>query len=207
MLVIVDYGMGNLFSVKNMIKYLGYDSMISGSLQDIMSADRLILPGVGNFGSAMQTIRERGMQEVLDRKVLVEKVPILGICLGMQLLTEYSEEGECKGFGWIPGAVTKFYFEDMKDYKVPHMGWDYINIEQNSDLLDGIGDRSRYYFVHSYYVTCKNRENAVATTDYGVKFDSVIQKDNVVGTQFHPEKSHKFGMKILRNFLENFYVS
>lgn len=207
MLVIVDYGMGNLFSVKNMIKYLGYDSMVSGDKKDILKADKLILPGVGNFGSAMHIIQESGMLDILNQKVLVDRVPILGICLGMQLLTEYSEEGACKGLGWIPGEVRKFDFGDVKDYKVPHMGWDYINIEHDSGLMNGVTKDSRYYFVHSYYVTCKDRENAVATTEYGVKFDSIIQKDNVVGTQFHPEKSHKFGMKILQNFLENFYVS
>lgn len=207
MLVIVDYGMGNLFSVKNMIKYLGHDSTISGDKQVISQADRLILPGVGNFGSAMQIIRESGMQDILNQKVLVDKVPILGICLGMQLLTEYSEEGDCKGLGWIPGDVTRFRFPDEKEYKVPHMGWDYIHMEHDSELMRDVVQDSRYYFVHSYYVTCKNRANAIATTEYGVKFDSIIQKDNVVGTQFHPEKSHKFGMKILQNFLENFYVS
>lgn len=207
MLVIVDYGMGNLFSVKNMIKYLGHDSTISGDKQVISQADRLILPGVGNFGSAMQIIRESGMQDILNQKVLVDKVPILGICLGMQLLTEYSEEGDCEGLGWIPGDVTRFRFPDEKEYKVPHMGWDYIHMEHDSELMRDVVKDSRYYFVHSYYVTCKNRANAIATTEYGVKFDSIIQKDNVVGTQFHPEKSHKFGMKILQNFLENFYVS
>lgn len=207
MIAIVDYGMGNLYSVKNMLKYLGYESVVTSNIDEILRADKLILPGVGNFGKAMSVIRESKFQDVLNRKVLEEHTPILGICLGMQLLLEYSEEGNCEGFGWIPGTVERFDFSHQTELKIPHMGWNYIEKQRESELLADLSENERYYFVHSYYVKCRNREHVVATTEYGIKFDSIIQKSNIVGTQFHPEKSHRFGMKILKNFAERFYVS
>lgn len=206
MIAIVDYGMGNLYSVKNMLKYLGYESIVTGKITEIEAADKLILPGVGNFGKAMSVIKESGLHEILDRKVLEENTPILGICLGMQLLLEYSEEGDCEGLGWIAGDVRRFELSGQ-EWKVPHMGWDYINRQKESSVLSSPALDERFYFVHSYYATCKDRSHAAATTEYGITFDSVIQKGNIVGTQFHPEKSHKFGMNILKNFVESFYVS
>lgn len=200
MITIVDYGMGNLNSVKNMLKYLGYDSIVTGDPEMICQADKLILPGVGNFGTAMDVIRTSGLVEVLNQKVLEEKTPILGICLGMQLLLEYSEEGDCEGLGWIPGKVKKFEFPDKPQLKIPHMGWDYIEKRKDSLLFADSAGGERYYFVHSYYVACTNREDAAATTEYGICFDSVVERDNIMGTQFHPEKSHRFGMGILGNF-------
>ena len=200
MITIVDYGMGNLNSVKNMLKYLGYDSIVTGEQEIIRKADKLILPGVGNFGMAMDVIRKSDFLYTLNHKVLEEKTPILGICLGMQLLLEHSEEGDCDGLGWIPGEVKKFEFPDKPQLKIPHMGWDYIEKCKESPLFDGSAVGERYYFVHSYYVRCRNREDATATTEYGIVFDSVVERDNIMGTQFHPEKSHKFGMDILRNF-------
>lgn len=200
MITIVDYGMGNLNSVKNMLKYLGYDSIVSGDPERIRQADKLILPGVGHFGMAMDVIKKSDFLDILNYKVLEEKTPILGICLGMQLLLEYSEEGDCDGLGWIPGRVKKFEFPGQPQFKIPHMGWDYIEKCKDSPLFaDPVGGE-RYYFVHSYYVQCANREDAAATTDYGIHFDSVVERGNIMGTQFHPEKSHKFGMGILRNF-------
>lgn len=206
MITIVDYGMGNLYSVRNMLRYLGYESIISGDRDVLSKADRLILPGVGNFGEAMKIINESEIRSILDYKVLEGKTPVLGICLGMQLLSGYSEEGECEGLGWIPGEIKKFQLSEQH-LKVPHMGWDYIERKEESQLLGNPQEGERYYFVHSYYVRCADRENAVALTEYGIKFDAVIQKENIVGTQFHPEKSHKFGMNILKNFVEKFYVS
>lgn len=200
MITIVDYGMGNLNSVKNMLKYLGYDSSVTGDPEMIRGADKLILPGVGNFGMAMEIIRKSDFLDVLNYKVLEEKTPILGICLGMQLLLEHSEEGDCDGLGWIPGEVKKFEFPDKPQLKIPHMGWDYIEQCKDSPLFAGSEGGERYYFVHSYYVRCRNREDAAATTEYGISFDSVVERGNIMGTQFHPEKSHKFGMDILRNF-------
>lgn len=206
MIAIVDYGMGNLYSVKNMLKYLGYESIVTEKTEEIEKADKLILPGVGNFGKAMSVINESGLHDILDRKVLEEKTPILGICLGMQLFLEYSEEGECAGLGWIAGDVKHFELSGQ-EWKVPHMGWDYIKRQGHSKLLENPASDERFYFVHSYYVTCKDRNNAAAITEYGITFDSVVQKENIAGTQFHPEKSHKFGMNILKNFAESFYVS
>lgn len=200
MIAIVDYGMGNLYSVKNMLKYLGYDSDVTNEALRIEAADKLILPGVGNFGKAMEVIRQSGLLEVLNHKVLEEKTPILGICLGMQLLLGHSEEGDCDGLGWIPGEVKKFDLPDHPELKIPHMGWDYIEIQKESPLFAGSAGGERYYFVHSYYAMCQNRADAAATTEYGIRFDSVVQRDNIYGTQFHPEKSHRFGMEILGNF-------
>lgn len=200
MITIVDYGMGNLYSVKNMLKYLGYDSMVTGEVSQIEAADKLILPGVGNFGKAMEVIWESGLLEVLNRKVLEDKTPILGICLGMQLLLGHSEEGDCDGLGWIPGEVKKFDLSAYPELKVPHMGWDYIEKQKQSPLFAGSAGGERYYFVHSYYASCRDRGDVAATTEYGISFDSVVQRDNIFGTQFHPEKSHRFGMEILRNF-------
>ena len=200
MIAIVDYGMGNLYSVKNMLKHLGYDSDVTGEISRIEVADKLILPGVGNFGKAMDVIRQSGLLEILNRKVLEEKTPILGICLGMQLLFEHSEEGDCDGFGWIPGLVKKFDFPDHPELKIPHMGWDYIEKQKKSYLFADSAYGERYYFVHSYYVTCQNCDDVAATTEYGIRFASVVHRDNIMGTQFHPEKSHHFGMGILGNF-------
>lgn len=200
MIVIVDYGMGNLYSVKNMLKYLGYDSEVTGEASRIEAADKLILPGVGNFGMAMEVIRQTGLLDILNHKVLEEKTPILGICLGMQLLLGHSEEGNCDGLGWIPGQVKRFVFPEHPELKVPHMGWDYIEMQKPSPLFDGLAGGGRYYFVHSYYVDCQDRADVAAITEYGIRFDSVVQRDNIMGTQFHPEKSHKFGMEILGNF-------
>lgn len=207
MIMIVDYGMGNLYSVKNMLKYLGYDSVVTGDVSQLREADRLILPGVGNFGKAMGIIKESGLLDVLNDKVLKEKTPILGICLGMQLLLEHSEEGGCDGLGWIPGEVKRFAFPDGSGLKIPHMGWDYMEKQNYSPLLADITGGERYYFVHSYYAQCSDRRDAAAVTEYGIRFDSVISKNHIMGTQFHPEKSHKFGMRILRNFVENCHVS
>lgn len=204
MITIIDYGMGNLGSVHNMIKKIGYDSIITSDKEKILKADKLILPGVGRFDAGMNNLMEKGLIDILNEKVQVDKTPILGICLGMQLITNFSEEGKVKGLGWIDAETLKFNFDNNKDLKVPHMGWNFIKKINKSKVIDEMYENSRFYFVHSYYVKCKSRENVVATTNYGFDFDSIIQNNNVVGTQFHPEKSHKFGMKILNNFLELF---
>ena len=189
-----------------MIKYLGYESIISGNTSDIEMADKLILPGVGNFGNAMHELQERKLISTLDKQVLEEKVPVLGICLGMQLLTNYSEEGNCNGLGWIDAQVKKFNFLPNDDLKIPHMGWDYVKILNKTAIVNDLDRNARFYFVHSYAVECNDIKYAIASTDYGYEFHSIIQRDNIVGTQFHPEKSHKFGMNIMKNFLEGFHV-
>jgi imidazole glycerol-phosphate synthase subunit HisH len=199
MITIVDYGMGNLGSVFNMFKKIGVASIITSDLEEINSADKLLLPGVGSFDKAMQKITTSGIKEILDQKILIEQTPILGICLGMQLLTNSSEEGTEKGLGYINASAKKFVFNDNK-MKVPHMGWNLVNESTKSKLTENFIEESRFYFVHSYYVEVVNQENSILKTNYGLEFDSAIQHKNVYGAQFHPEKSHKFGMKLFENF-------
>jgi glutamine amidotransferase len=200
MITIVDYGMGNLGSVQNMFKRIGVESKITADLKEIAGATKILLPGVGAFDAAMERINEGGYRDVLNRKALEDKVPVLGICLGMQLLTNSSEEGKLPGLGWIPAKTTRFRFDAQEKLKVPHMGWNRIYPKQTSTLLSDLPEEPRFYFVHSYHVHTDLPEHTLATTIYGVEFSSVIQKENIFGAQFHPEKSHKFGMKLLENF-------
>jgi len=198
MIVIVDYGMGNLGSIKNMLKYIDVESKISEDPGQLLDADKIILPGVGSFDRAITQINELGFREALDQKALVEKIPILGICLGMQLLTESSEEGKLPGLGWVPGGT--FRFPRSTSLKVPHMGWNLVQKSTESVLTSDLSQESRFYFVHSYYVKVKNAQNSILKTTYGLEFDSAIQNENIFGAQFHPEKSHKYGMQLLQNF-------
>jgi glutamine amidotransferase len=197
-IIIVDYGMGNIGSVLNMFKHIGVEAEITADLQQIADAEKLLLPGVGAFDHAMRRIIDTGFKEVLDKKALVDKVPILGICLGMQLLTRGSEEGNLPGLGWISADTIKF--PPIPGLKVPHMGWNLVKPITPCVLTDGLREESRYYFVHSYHVKVDSEENSVLRTTHGVEFDSAIHADNIYGTQFHPEKSHKFGMELLKNF-------
>jgi len=202
MITIVDYGMGNLGSIKNMFKYIGVEAHIESDIDKIKNASKILLPGVGSFDTAIRKINEGELREVLDEKALKEQVPILGICLGMQLLTDSSEEGTLSGLGWIPAETKNFKGIIDHTLKVPHMGWNLVKESNSSALSEGFNEfeEVRFYFVHSYFVQVKNREHSILTTDYGIEFDSAIQKDNIYGAQFHPEKSHKFGMKLFENF-------
>ena len=178
-------------------------SEITSDLDKISLADKLILPGVGAFDNGMKNIRSKGLEPLLRKKVLEDKVPILGICLGMQLLCDGSEEGKDPGLGWIPGFARKFKFNsENKSLKIPHMGWNNVQITGNSELFKDFLPEMRFYFVHSYHVVCDNPENILLTVDYGGFLAAAIKKDNIFGTQFHPEKSHKFGMQLLKNFAE-----
>jgi imidazole glycerol-phosphate synthase subunit HisH len=199
MVTIIDYGMGNLGSIQNMFKRIGVASEITGDKDKIKSAKKILLPGVGAFDAAMERIAESGLTDVLNEKALEEKVPVLGICLGMQLLTKSSDEGKLPGLGWVDANTIKFDFADPK-LKVPHMGWNLVNTVHNSPLIKDLPEEPRFYFVHSYYVKASNPEDVLTTTHYGLDFHSIIQHDNIYGAQFHPEKSHKFGMKLLENF-------
>jgi glutamine amidotransferase len=199
MITIVDYGMGNLGSVSNMFKRIGAGSEITGDAERISKADKILLPGVGAFDSAMQKINDSGLKEVLNRKALQDKVPILGICLGMQLLTKSSEEGVLPGLGWIDAKTIKFKFDDPK-LKIPHMGWNLTYPQKKHPIIENLPDEPRFYFVHSYYVQTNNKDDILANTYYGLDFNSMVQHNNIIGAQFHPEKSHKFGMKLLENF-------
>lgn len=197
---IIDYGMGNLGSVKNMLKKVGADPEISGDLEVIKKADKILLPGVGAFDAAMNTLKEKGLVDILKQKAQVDKIPFLGICLGMQLLTDSSEEGVLPGLGLISGETIKFDIDKLDGKKIPHMGWNTVSKEEESPLTMDLEENARFYFVHSYYVKVDNPKHSILKTAYGNEFDSGIQKGNIMGVQFHPEKSHKFGMKLLNNF-------
>ena len=198
MITIVDYGMGNLGSIQNMLKRVGVPAEVTGDAGALARATKILLPGVGAFDSAMQRINDSGLRAVLDYKALHERVPIMGICLGMQLLTRSSEEGQLPGLGWIAAATHRF--PPAPGLKVPHMGWNIVTAVRDSPLTEGLAADSRYYFVHSYYVQADDPRDSVLTTQYGVKFDAVVSHRNLYGAQFHPEKSHKFGMRFLANF-------
>jgi glutamine amidotransferase len=199
MIVIVDYGMGNLGSIVNMFKKVGAKAVISGDPEVIATAPKLLLPGVGSFDRAMERIDALGMKSVLDEQALVIKKPILGICLGMQLLTRGSEEGKLPGLGWIPADTKKF--PSLPGLRIPHMGWNRVEPTTLSPLTHSLIDESRFYFVHSYCVQVDNQSNSILKCHYGMSFDAAIQQDNIFGAQFHPEKSHKFGMQIFKNFV------
>tara|TARA_Y100001936_G_C16086297_1_gene682022 strand:+ start:3693 stop:4298 length:606 start_codon:yes stop_codon:yes gene_type:complete len=198
MITIVDYGMGNLGSIKNMFKRIGVPTVLAADLEVIEKADKLILPGVGNFDQAMKRINSSDLREILDRKALLERIPILGICLGMQLFTQSSEEGTLLGLGWIK-AVTRRFPKTSK-LKVPHMGWNIVSPVRESPISKNLPDEIRFYFVHSFYVHVENEEDSILKAHYGINFDAAIQHGNIFGAQFHPEKSHKFGMQFLTNF-------
>jgi len=202
MIVIIDYGMGNIGSILNMMKKIGAKATISSQIVEIEQADKLILPGVGSFDNGMKNIQERGLIPVLNKKVLEDKTPILGICLGCQLITKSSEEGTLPGFGWIEARTIRFNFRDNPDnLKIPHMGWNMARPSKADPLTDNLEDEQRYYFVHSFHLMCDHEEDVLMKTFYGFEFASAVRKDNVVGVQFHPEKSHKFGMNLLRNWV------
>ena len=200
MIVIIDYGIGNLASVLNMFKKIGVkDVCISNDQSVISEATKLILPGVGSFDTGMTNLENSNLISILNQKVLVEKVPILGICLGMQLLTKRSEEGVKAGLGWIDAETIKFKLDPALKLKVPHMGWNYIKVLKENPLID-LQSKNRFYFVHSYYVKCFDEKQTLATSHFGIDFTCMVNKDNIFGAQFHPEKSLKFGMTLLENF-------
>jgi imidazole glycerol-phosphate synthase subunit HisH len=201
MIIIIDYGLGNVRSIYAKINQMGENVKISGDVADIENADKIILPGVGSFDSGMKKIHDLHFAEILRAKVIRDKVPILGICLGMQLLTQRSEEGYLNGLGYLPAMTKRFNFRDTEQHNVPHMGWNTISIEQQSKILEHIDNNSRFYFVHSYHVYCNDPENIIALTNYGYVFPSIVQKGNIIGVQFHPEKSHKQGIQLLKNFI------
>ena len=207
MIVIIDMGMGNLRSIEYKLNKHKIDVIISSDASQIINATKLILPGVGNFEAGIKNLQNRGLIPILNNLVLEDKVPILGICLGMQLFTNHSEEGDIEGLGWIDAQTRKFRFDNNRDLKVPHVGWNKIKIINECSILKNVSTSKRFYFTHSYYVQCNNKEDVIATTEYGSEFVSVLCKENIVGTQFHPEKSHMEGFEIVRLFCSNYAVS
>ena len=204
MIIILDYGMGNTASILNMLRHVGGDAIISSDRQKIAEADALILPGVGAFDNAMQKLNNTGLVDLLEQRVIEDKIPFLGICLGMQLLFESSEEGKLPGLGLIPGVVKRFDFSYLNDpqLKNPHMGWNVVEHKAESLLFNGFVPDPRFYFVHSYHAVCSDTDHVAATCEYGYPFVCAVQRDNIYAVQFHPEKSHKFGIQLFKNFLE-----
>jgi len=202
MVLIVDYKTGNFGSLVNMLKKIGVVAIVSSDISEINKAEKLILPGVGSFDTGMANLNKLELESVLNKKVFEEKTPILGICLGMQLFAKQSEEGKLKGLGWIDAEVIKFKFDKEFKLKIPHMGWNNIIVKKKKPLFNELEEKSKFYFVHSYHLVCKNEEEILTTTNYGYDFVSAVKKNNILGVQFHPEKSHKYGMKLLENFIK-----
>lgn len=201
MIGVIDYGMGNVGSLINMVERLGSTTITITGPVDLNLVDKIILPGVGSFDNGVTHLKKSNLWEPLNKKILIDKVPILCICLGMQLITKGSEEGNLSGLGWLDGECHRFSFTDQS-LKIPHMGWNSITFHRDSILRTYIPENPRFYFVHSYYLKCNIKSEILATTNYDSEFVSVIQKENIYGTQFHPEKSHKYGMGLVKSFIE-----
>lgn len=199
MIVILDYGIGNVGSILNMLKHIGVEATISSNPQTIQEADKLILPGVGSFDTGMRKLSESNLIDSIKLHALQKKKPLLGICLGMQMLGRRSEEGILPGLDLIPFDCIRFRI-DSSTLKIPHMGWDVVKIEQNDPIAVNLEGQQRYYFVHSYHAVCDNQEDVLFSCDYGYEFPAAVKHANVYGVQFHPEKSHRFGMSLMKNF-------
>jgi glutamine amidotransferase len=200
MIAIIDYGMGNVGSIRNMLKAVGADSVVTRDEREMRAAEKIILPGVGHFDAGMKNLHAAGVVPLLNELALEKRVPFLGICLGMQLMTKRSEEGVEPGLGWIDAECVRF--AAAPGLRVPHMGWNSARPTRESALLADLDTEPRYYFVHSYRVRCADRADALLGSHYGVDFDAAFERGNLRGVQFHPEKSHRFGMAMLRNFVE-----
>lgn len=201
MIAIIDYGMGNLRSVLKCLERLNVDAFVSSKPTDIEKADKLILPGVGHFGKAMDNLGKQGLTKPLHEKIVGNQTPILGICLGVQLFARGSEEGGVEGLGWIDAQVVRLDQTQMDmPRKIPHMGWNTLQVKRDCSILRGIGEEDIFYFGHSFHVSANNKNDVVANTEYGYEFASAIHRGSLYGVQFHPEKSHSQGMAILRRF-------
>lgn len=202
MIGIIDYGVGNIKAFANIYKNFDMTFKIVKNISEFENITKLILPGVGSFDHAMISLQNSGMREKLDELVLEKKIPVIGICVGMQMLAKSSEEGTLKGLGWIDGIVKKFDKSKIKNGPLPHMGWNNLTIEKKNIIFENLEENPRYYFLHSYYFECYNKDNVIATATYGEKFDCMINHKNIYGIQCHPEKSHHNGMQLLKNFGE-----
>ena len=202
MIVVIDYGINNSSSVARMIQKIGGSVKIATFPEDLDGASKIVLPGVGHFDEGIKLLNDSGFSDSIKNCVLRLKMPILGICLGMQLFCESSEEGTRKGLGLIPGKVLHLSDTSREDLKIPHMGWNTLEITSPNRLLNDCSDEQRFYFVHSYYVQLSSPELSIASTTYGAKFCSAFEVDNIFGVQFHPEKSHRFGINLMSNFVD-----
>ena len=203
MITIVDYGLGNVLAFANLYKRLNIAVTIAKTRSDLAGASKLILPGVGDFDHAMQLLQNSGMRETLDEMVVEHEMPVMGICVGMQILAHSSTEGELPGLSWINGHVLKFKpTGNPRQMRLPHMGWNDVTPRGNSKLFTGLEENPRFYFLHSYYFDCTSDDDVVAESEYGQTFTCAVQSGNVIGVQFHPEKSHHYGSKLLKNFAE-----
>lgn len=201
MITVIDYGAGNIGSVLNMIKHVGGAAEVTRDAQGVLGARKILLPGVGSFDNAMARLDNLGLIEPLKERA-AQGTPFLGICLGMQLLANRSEEGKLEGLGLIPGQVRRFKFEGKDaSLKIPHMGWNRASPAKDHPLIAGLGDDARFYFVHSFFFECEDSDNTLLRSSYGGAFTSAVQRGNVMGVQFHPEKSHRYGMQLIKNFV------
>ncbi|MBP6951989.1 MAG: imidazole glycerol phosphate synthase subunit HisH [Alphaproteobacteria bacterium] len=200
-IVIIDHGLANIHSVVNMLKYLNFYPKVIHNPKDLKDSDKIILPGIGSAAAVWNNLNETGFTDPLRECIEIQKKPILGICVGMQLMTEGSEEGNTLGFGWIKGRCVRFRPVKTNPIKVPHMSWNKVLPQQGQRLFGSLTDPQKFYFVHSYYVQCDNKENISALCHYGHDFVAAVEAENIFGVQFHPEKSHKYGMRLFQNFL------
>jgi imidazole glycerol-phosphate synthase subunit HisH len=201
MISIVNYGLGNLKSISNIISKIGGESKIIDDVSELKHAQKIILPGIGAFDHGMKFLNERGWINDLNEAVLQRKVPVLGICLGMQLMCNGSEEGELPGLGWFDADVKKFRIPEGSPYKIPHMGWNALHVKKSNKLIEDKKEEQRFYFVHSYHVVCNNPQDELASAVHDYEFTASISHENMYATQFHPEKSHRFGMELLQHFI------
>lgn len=207
MIVIIDYGVGNLSSIRNMLKKGGVNALISGKEDDVIHATKLLLPGMGHFDNCMKKLEASGLRQTIEKKILREKTPVLGICVGLQMFMESSEEGVEKGLGWISGKTVRFNTKKMNaGLKVPNMGWLEAIVKKPSRLMEGLEKEARFYFAHSYHIELEqaNQHDLLIEGYYGYNFAVGLERNNIVGVQFHPEKSHRFGLRLLNNFAVNF---
>ncbi len=203
MITIIDYGLGNARSILAKLHQFGEESSISNNISDIECADKLILPGVGSFNAGIHNLEALGIIIYLKEQIIKKKIPVLGICLGMQLFGRMSEEGPGNGLSFFDANTTKFHFEPGLGLHIPHMGWNTIKIQKESILLDNIPNNSRFYFVHSFHLKSNETNDVVATTHYGYDFPSILERETIFGVQFHPEKSHVQGIQLLKNFVKS----
>lgn len=191
-------------SIKNIIRKAGYDSVLTADPDIVIKASKIILPGVGSYDNGMSKLQQAELIQSLNQRILSDKIPVLGVCLGVQLFCSESQEGTMKGLNWINARVVRFDIEKLGNLKVPHMGWTDVQVQKDSLLFRDMYENPRFYFVHSFHLQCNDEEDILTSSTYGYNFVSAVEKENIIGVQFHPEKSHKFGLRLYENFIKNY---